>query len=109
MTPASGGWRRGCPCGRPTKRFSCPPIHVSTALPRRRTATPEPQGHPVDHFSLEFLHSQGQTRPFALVEPRASFPSRADPRHDNQVVALGPMLSVSDLLSAFWKKNRRWC
>ena len=58
---------------------------------------------------IEIVRSaMGQTRPFALVEPRASFTltSRPSPRQSN--VALGAMLSASDRFR-FLEKNRRWC
>jgi hypothetical protein len=42
-----------------------------------------------------------QTRPAALVEPHASFIFTCSIRHDDQVVALGPMLSVSDRFRFF--------
>jgi hypothetical protein len=40
------------------------------------------------------MSPSGQIRPFALVEPHASFTLTSGHRHDNQVAALGSMLSA---------------
>jgi hypothetical protein len=45
----------------------------------------------------------GQARPFASVEPHASFTLTSRLHHDNQVVALAPMLPTLDRF-IFWKK-----
>ena len=52
------------------------------------------------------MSQKGQTRSFALVEPPASFTLTSRPRRDNQVVALGPMLSASDRFRFLEKKSQ---
>jgi hypothetical protein len=48
----------------------------------------------------------GHAPPFALVEPHTSFTLTSRRCHDNQVVALGPMLSCQ--IAFGFGKNRQW-
>jgi hypothetical protein len=55
------------------------------------------------------MSATGQTRPFALVEPRASFTSPAYLRRDNEVVALGPTDGASyDIPNFLVLELARW-
>jgi len=76
----------------------------SIAFSRGRTITASASAAITSHVAR--MSPSGQTRPFALVEPRASFTVTSRHSPDNQVVALGPMLSAPDRSRFFGKKSQ---